>query len=112
MGLLTFKYPKARKTHMCQVCGCAIGTGEVHHYQTSSHDGTVDAWRVHSDCAEMHWHHNVGRMGDDQSDDYLRNGYRGYWPHAICRIELRCEISAMRRMARRNTPPTGQGRTV
>lgn len=97
MTVLTFKYPKARKTHRCDVCCCDIPKGTVHHYQTIAYDGSVGSWRVHSDCAEMHWHHNKGRDPTDQVDDYLRNGYRGYWPHPINRIELRIEISRMRR---------------
>jgi hypothetical protein len=97
---LTFHYPKARKIHSCAVCGCAIPKGVVHHYQTYAYDGTVDSWRAHSDCAEMHWHHNKGRESDDQAGDYLRNGYRGFWPHAICRIELRNEIRRIKREAR------------
>jgi len=93
MTHLTFHYPKARKTHTCQVCGCAIPRGTVHHYQTSAYDGTVQAWRVHSDCAEMHWHHNRGRYEDDQTDDYLGYNYRGLWPHAYTRLELRSELA-------------------
>ena len=93
MTLLTFKYPKAAKAHKCDVCGCAIPKGVVHHFQTSAFDGSIQSWRVHSDCAEMHWHHNRYRAGDDQADDYLHNGYRGHWPHAINRIELRVEMA-------------------
>lgn len=92
MALLTFKYPKAAKTHECQVCGCPIPKGAVHHYQTGAYDGSIQSWRVHSDCAEMHWHHNEGRMEDDQCDDYYLDEYRGFWPHAVCRIELRIEM--------------------
>jgi hypothetical protein len=32
-------------------------------------------------------------MEDDQADDYLGCGYRGRWPHAINRLELRQELS-------------------
>lgn len=96
MALLTFKYPKARKSHTCQVCGCVIPKGTVHHYQTGAYDGSMQSWRVHSDCAEMHWHHNRDRAADDQTDDYLGYGYRGFWSHAICRIELRNELAEMR----------------
>lgn len=85
---LTFKYPIARKQHKCQVCGCAIPKGTIHHYQSSVYDGSWQDWRVHSDCAEMHWHHNEGRECDDQADDYYLDEYRGFWPHAVCRIEL------------------------
>lgn len=93
MALLTFKYPKARKNHICDVCGCTIPKDTLHHYQTSAYDGSVSSWRVHSDCAEMHWHHNEGRYGDDQSDDYLGYGYRGFWPHAVNRLEYRVEMN-------------------
>jgi len=93
MTVLTFKYPKALKAHKCRVCGCDIPKGSVHHYQTGVYDGSFQSWRAHSDCAEMHWHHNRGRMEDDQADDYLRCGYRGRWPHAINRLELRQELS-------------------
>ena len=41
---------------------------------------------------KWHWHHNRHRMGDDQADDYLGCGYRGRWPHAINRLELRQEL--------------------
>ena len=93
MTTLTFHYPKAAKNHACQVCGCVIPRGTVHHYQTSAYDGTVQAWRVHSDCAEMHWHHNRGRCEDDQADDYIGYDYRGFWPHAYTRLELRSELA-------------------
>lgn len=95
MTLLTFKYPKARKTHKCMVCGCDIPKGTIHHFQTAAYDGSVNVWRAHSDCAEMHWHHNRHRMDDDQTDDYLGYGYRGFWPHAVCRLELRVALHPM-----------------
>ena len=99
--LLTFHYPVARKAHVCDVCGCTIPKGQKHHYQTVAYDGTVSAWRTHSDCAEMHWHHNDGRAGDDQCDDYYLNEYRGFWPHAVNRIEFRVEMAERRWNARR-----------
>ena len=95
-ALMTFKYPAARKTHRCDVCGCDIPKGTIHHYQTSIFDGAYSSWRTHSDCAEMHWHHNKDRSPDDQCDDYLGYGYRGHWPHAITRIELRSELAERR----------------
>lgn len=88
MHPLTFKYPKARKKHTCQVCGAPILKGQTHHYQSGVYDGSWQNWRVHSDCAEMNWHHNDGRSGDDQVDDYCLDEYRDFWPHAVCRIEL------------------------
>jgi len=93
MTLMTFKYPKARKSHRCAVCGCVISAGTIHHYQTGIYDGSYQSWRAHSDCAEMHWHHNRDRADDDQSDDYLGYNYRGFWPHPISRIELRIELA-------------------
>lgn len=102
-ALMTFKYPKARKVHQCAVCGCDITKGVIHHYQTSIFDGHYGSWRAHTDCAEMHWHHNEDRAADDQTDDYLGYGYRGRWPHAITRIELRKQLAERRwESAKRN----------
>ena len=88
MPVLTFQYLKAIKAHRCHVCWQDITRGTVYHYQTGVYDGSWQLWRAHSDCAEMHWHHNEGRQEDDQADDYYLNEYRGHWPHAVCRIEL------------------------
>lgn len=96
MTLLTFAYPRAAKDHRCAVCGTTIPKGVVHHYQTSAYDGTVGSWRAHSDCAEMHWHHNDGRAADDQVDGYYLDEYRGRWPHAVCRIEFRLQVHEAR----------------
>lgn len=96
LTILTYKYPRARKNHICQVCGCAIPKGTEHHFQTSAFDGSVYSWRVHSDCAEMHWHHNDGREYDDQCDDYYLDEYRGFWPHSVNRIEYRIEMAERR----------------
>lgn len=100
-ALLTFHYPVARKSHTCAVCGCSIPKGVKHHYQSGVYDGGIQSWRVHSDCAEMHWHHNDGRECDDQCDDYYLDEYRGIWPHAVCRIEYRQEIAERRLRERR-----------
>lgn len=48
----------------------------------------------------MHAHHNEGRAEDDQADDYYLDEYRGFWPHAVCRIEYR-RLMAARRWAYR-----------
>ncbi len=100
-NLMTFKYPKAAKDHVCDVCGCTIPRGSVHHYQTAIADGSYGSWRVHSDCAEMHWHHNEGRGWDDQTDDYTGYPeYHGLFPHAINRVLLRNELAEIAWRAR------------
>jgi len=101
MPVLTFEYPKARKAHQCQVCGCEIELGTTYHRQAGVYDGSWQSWWAHSDCAEMHWHHNDGRMEDDQCDDYYLSEYRGFWPHAVCRIERWNDLAKIRR----DTPP-------
>lgn len=107
-ALLTFKYPKAAKAHICQVCGCVIAKGKVHHFQSGVYDGSWQSWRAHSDCAEMHWHHNEGRGSDDQCDDYYLDEYRGFWPHAVCRMELAIHRTEERIKANRGAGAAGK----
>ena len=107
-ALLTFEYPRANKSHVCEVCGMPILKGQKHHYQTGVYDGSWSSWRVHFDCAEMHWHHNDGREPDDQCDDYYLDEYRGFWPHAVCRIELRSHRSEERWKAKRAAVAAGK----
>ena len=92
---MTFGYSKqvkARKAHRCDVCGTTIPRGMVYLKSTGVYDGAWWETLAHEDCAEMHIHHNDGRSEDDQCDDYYLDEYRGHWPHAVCRIELRQQL--------------------
>ena len=82
----------SRKTHICDVCGTTIPSRSRYLKSSGVFDGMWWDAKAHEDCAEMHVHHNDGRSEDDQCDDYYLDEYRGYWPHAVCRIELRKQL--------------------
>lgn len=42
--------PKARKSHVCDLCGKPIFAGEAHIYRRGIRDGEFVASRMHSQC--------------------------------------------------------------
>ena len=48
--LLARKDRKARKDHMCDLCGETIKKGEVYEWSKSIYDGTIYEWFIHKKC--------------------------------------------------------------
>lgn len=88
-------YPKARKDHRCSECRGYIRKGTTYQRQTGISDGYPYTWKVHIDCANLFFAMNkdAHRWYDDQIElpefslDEIQ-AYRGYFPHAVCRIEF------------------------
>lgn len=96
--------PVAAKDHVCQECGSVIPKGTMYHLQTGLFDGSWYHWRVHADCAELYWQLNK-EYARSIVDDYMPTSefdlsdmehLRGKFPHAVCRQELRREISEIK----------------
>ena len=95
-----------RKSHHCDYCGSAIPVGSPSVKIAQIWDGDFNSNRGHVDCVDL-WDMAFNDHGDcndgmdiDLSEaiggDECRaikqeclDAYRGYFPHAICRIELR-----------------------
>lgn len=111
--VLEDRYLVGRKDHQCQECGCVIAKGTEHYVQVNVWDGDISRWRVHSDCAALYWRANEKHICtwddayelSDFSIDELEE-FRGFFPHAVCRQELRREISDLRWQKRRALSPT------
>ena len=52
MELLRESEKKARKNHICNVCGELIEKGDVYSSQTCVEDGEIITFKSHLDCAE------------------------------------------------------------
>jgi len=52
MELLRESDKKARKNHICNVCGELIKKGDVYSSQTCVEDGEIITFKSHLDCAE------------------------------------------------------------
>lgn len=83
---------KARKKHICSVCGTTIPPATTYHKQTGIFDGDPYTWKAHTDCAALYWMIQKGRFNDELFDIYdfgieAIEPYRGQFPHAVCRIE-------------------------
>lgn len=94
MDYANFQDVISRKSHRCEICGTEIPSRTKYLKSWGVFDGRWWEAKAHHDCADMHAHHNRGRSEDDQCDDYYLDEYRGRWPHAVCRIELRQQIRA------------------
>lgn len=87
---------KARKTHICDVCRIEIAKGTTYHKQSGIFDSQPYTWKTHTDCAKLYWKINKDHVGywDDPLDIYdfdqdLISEYRGLFPHAVTRTELK-----------------------
>lgn len=114
--LLSETTPRARRCHCCYDCHMTIPIGEVHYAQTCKQDDQIYTLRSHSDCRAAALDHIADGYPTDYEDgvpplcemifggDGQRDldAMRGYWPHVVCRIELRQELADnMCRMANR-----------
>lgn len=94
---------KARKVHVCDECRMGIPKGTLHHVQSGIQEGHPYRWRVHSDCAEMYWEVNKDNFQSWFAAPLLDYGVadleylRGKYPHVICRMELRDQLSELRK---------------
>ena len=43
----------ARKSHVCNYCGCVIPVGEKYQISVLKYDGRIYAWKNHKRCAEL-----------------------------------------------------------
>ena len=97
-------HPIARKRHACDHCGCGIEKGARYLSVRLVEDGRAYTWKSHLDCAELaqsiwiecelNWDEGVCLQDEDWSELRL---WRGYFPHVICRMELRQALSRIAR---------------
>ena len=97
---------KCRKSHRCEYCGGTIPAGSPSINVAGHWDGDFYSARGHTDCVAM-WndaykfyadeyegmvfdlHEAIGDcIGGDEYQAEL-NGWRGKYPHVVCRLELR-----------------------
>ena len=97
---------RARKHHRCDNCQCSIAPGEVYLRQRSVCDGTLYVWKSHIDCMELAWKIGGGDYTDGDPPlcgterEYVTE-WRGYYPHAVCRVELGWALAEQRYRSRR-----------
>ena len=53
MNTIRSKHVKARKNHVCDLCGCVIQKGETYEHQVNMQDGRVYDFRAHLHCQEL-----------------------------------------------------------
>lgn len=114
--VLEDRYLVGRKNHTCQECGCVIPKGVKHYVQVNVYDGQISRWRVHSDCASLYWKINTDwkfQWGEafplSEFTNEELSPYRGRFPHAVTRLELRRELSEIRWLSQSfPTPNTGE----
>lgn len=97
---------KSRKAHRCAHCRSFIPTGTPHIYTVGKFHGDFYAERAHEDCRVLwsalfsDWGDPYDGMAYDLIDLFTDSGdkdavsealgeNRGYFPHAVCRIEYR-----------------------
>lgn len=63
---------KARKQHVCNLCGEAIIVGEQYERVTCKYDGDIYTWKTHLDCTEIAHKLNMFDYADDglTEDDF------------------------------------------
>ena len=98
---------RARYDRICDECGCTIPKGETYRRRAIVNMGTIHQWTAHLDCSALAlaaW--RLGSVWDDVpliSDmepgelDY----WRGFYPHAVTRVELSRELADLRWQQRR-----------
>ncbi len=105
---------RARVRHQCFHCYRDIVPGQTYNYQTCKYD-YVYTLATHPDCdglASMYRKENDCYYDSDEGsppimDEFaesgeaqdLLNAYRGFYPHAVTRMELGWQLSAQRREA-------------
>jgi len=104
---------KTRKPRQCFHCYRPIPKGEIATYWTNKDDGRVETFYSHMDCdaawnaycidAELHWSDfpdGYPPLADEWSEygefENLCAGYRGQFPHVICRLEFHEQKAALR----------------
>ncbi|WP_288927331.1 hypothetical protein [uncultured Maritimibacter sp.] len=96
---LSEKTAPARKDHVCVECGRTIPKGECYLRQANTDGSQVWTYKAHVDCAEFSVAYRTSnKLWDDYDwmplwelidfEDDL-SVWRGRYPHAVCRLELR-----------------------
>lgn len=59
--------PKARKAHVCELCGLSIAVGQEHVARRGVNDGEIMTLRMHPDCERVtqDWHQDDWECGMD-----------------------------------------------
>jgi hypothetical protein len=96
----------ARKAHLCACCGHRMALGTRHLKMVGKWQGDFYAERMHEDCYGLwnalfdDWGDPWGGMQFDLADVFCAygdaaaaqealNAQRGFYPHAVCRLEYR-----------------------
>lgn len=98
---------KTKTKHRCEHCGVEIPIGNSAVKLVGVWDGSFYSCYVHSDCHNLwnHWFQFFGDWGEgmpwaffeildwatDKEREETLNSSRGFFPHAICRIEFRLQ---------------------
>lgn len=67
-------YPKARKSHICDLCTRPIPVGEVYRRYATVQDGNICVWREHNRCTAFM---SVQNEGVEWSADGFTEALRG-----------------------------------
>ncbi|WP_370303568.1 hypothetical protein [Pseudooceanicola sp.] len=106
ISTLSERTAPARKPHRCEECGRTIEKGQRYLRQSNTDGAQVWTYKAHEDCAALsqayRTHHRLWGDGGDwypmldlAEDDHLIGDWRGRFPHAVCRLELRAELRAI-----------------
>lgn len=97
--LLDEQTPVARKRHLCEECGRPIYRGTKYLSQKCKDGGDLWTFKTHIECAALSRdyrdkHVNWRAHGDflpmyETIEPHEFNEWRGYHPHAVCRLEFR-----------------------
>jgi hypothetical protein len=101
--LLSSTNPRARKVHRCEHCSSDIPKGTVYLKQFCVDGGDAWGFKSHKDCHELAcalasqdgWdtYDGVPTLSDYEADTgVFPDHFRGKFPHAICRLELRKQL--------------------
>lgn len=105
---------RARKHHQCFDCYRSIAPGKSYAFQTCKSEGSVYTIMQHLDCRDLanEYRSDAGLDVSDYDDgfpplkddwcesgdhDALCDAYRGFFPHAVCRMEWGAQIAEIRR---------------
>jgi len=81
----TINYPsivKARKSHICNWCGCEISKGEEYNSAVFKFDGEIYSWKNHLKCGELVNKLNMkGDYGvtDNDFHEYIEEEFKEIW---------------------------------
>ena len=110
---LSYGTRRARKHHQCFDCYRSIAPGQTYVHQTNVGDGHLYSLAQHLDCRDLadRYRHDAGLsmwdyadgfppLKDDWCDsgdhDALCDQYRGFYPHAVCRMEWGEQVADIR----------------